>query len=591
VFRKIGLGILLLLVLSACSGDTFASTPEKPELSLPPSATSPPTEVPIEQEQEEAPLSEEPPPFQAETEFNTDFTRHSVPYSEILSGGPPKDGIPAIDTPSYVSVEDADTWLGDQEPVILLRIGDAARAYPLQILMWHEIVNDELNGNPVVVSFCPLCNTAIAFDRHLDDRVLDFGTTGRLRFSNLIMYDRQTETWWQQATGEGIVGEYTGRELSFIPANIVSWADFRESYPEADVLSRNTGYSRSYGENPYPGYDNVENSPFLYDGPATPGTLTAMARVLAVDLNNDAVAYPYDVLSEVRVVEDIVGGIPIVVFWQTGTASALDNRDISSGSNVGSIAPFSRIINGQLLTFEVEDEVVVDIQTGSTWDVLGRAIDGPMQGHQLDAVVGVNHFWFSWAAFKPETRVYATGAFSDEGVVSDSSSGGEEDETNEQSPEVLPSSRLPMDFEIVLYTGKDVYGGETVFMSDILAEGKPVVLVFWAGLCPFCRREMPDVQAAYLEYGDRVNFIGIDVGLFTNLGSRADAETLIEELGLEFPTGATMDFQVMPAYEVTSIPTTLFMKPNGLVLRRESTVLGRDALFEQIESLIDASTS
>ncbi len=589
MLRKKGLIVLLLVILSACSRTTSASTPEQ---TVPAPVATVDSTVTLEgTTPSEEFLPEETLPLWAENEFSTDFSRHTVPYSEILSGGPPKDGIPAIDTPDYVSVAEAAAWLGDQEPVILLRIDDKARAYPLQILTWHEIVNDTLNGIPVIVTFCPLCNTAIAFDRRLDDRVLDFGTTGRLRFSNLIMYDRQTETWWQQATGEGIVGELTGRELTFLPANIVAWVDFRENYPDGDVLSRNTGYVRSYGDNPYPGYDNVKNSPFLYEGPVTPGTLEAMARILTVDINEEAVAYPYDVLESERVINDTVGALPLVVMWQPGTASALDRRELAAGKDVGAIAAFSRTINEQVLSFQLKDEKIVDTNTGSTWDVLGRAIAGSLKGQQLDAVVGINHFWFSWAAFKPDTRVYSADNGVKLDVVGENLTEDVEDLPEAEIENVAPPSRLQMDFEIILYQGQESLGADTVYVSDILAQGKPTVLVFWAGLCPVCRREMPDIQAAYLEFGGDVNFIGIDVGLFTNLGSRADAEALIEELGLGFPSGATMDFQVMPTYEITAIPTTLFMKPNGLVLRRDNSLLGIETLYARIEALIEASKS
>ena len=156
-------------------------------------------------------------------EWKTDFSRHTVPLDEIVSGGPPKDGIPAIDHPMFVAVHEADRWLGQREPVVVVRLGDETKAYPLQILIWHEIVNDVVGATPVAVTYCPLCNTALAFDRRLDGRVLDFGTTGRLRYSDLVMYDRQTESWWQQATGEAIVGSLAGAELTFIPAPLVSW--------------------------------------------------------------------------------------------------------------------------------------------------------------------------------------------------------------------------------------------------------------------------------------------------------------------------------------------------------------------------------
>jgi hypothetical protein len=352
-------------------------------------------------------LPEESPPAGAEREFSTDFSKHSVPYSEILSGGPPKDGIPAIDEPKFVSISKADEWLKPQEPVILVQVEDDAHAYPIQILMWHEIVNDTVGSVPVSVTFCPLCNTGIAFERTVDGQVLDFGTTGRLRFSNLIMYDRQTETWWQQATGEAIAGEFTGRQLTFVPASIISWDDFKTAHPDGQVLSRETGYTRNYGRNPYVGYDDVNRPPFLYVGPETPGKLPPVARVLTVDLNGEAVAYPYDVLQQVHVVNDTVGGVPIVVLWAPGTASALDMSSVAGGRDVGAAAVFSRELDGQTLTFAFDDERTVDEQTGTEWDVLGQAVSGSKEGSRLTSVVSVNHFWFSWAVFRPETRVYS----------------------------------------------------------------------------------------------------------------------------------------------------------------------------------------
>jgi hypothetical protein len=351
-------------------------------------------------------LPEEAPPSGAEAQFSTDFSKHTIPYSEILSGGPPKDGIPAVDDPKFVSVEEADEWIGPQEPVALFQVGDDARAYPLQILMWHEIVNDTIGDMPVTVTFCPLCNTVIAFDRRLDDKVLDFGTTGRLRFSNLIMYDRQTETWWQQATGDAVAGELVGRQLNFLPAQLISWEDFKATYPEGEVLSRETGFNRRYGQNPYSGYDNINQSPFLYRGPETPGQLLPMARVITVELGDEAVAYPYDVIQEMPAINDTVDDKPIAVFWEAGTASALDTGAIASGRDVGTGNTFSRELDGQTLTFQDDGEKITDEQTGSEWNILGQAVSGELAGSQLEPVVNVNHFWFSWAAFRPETRIF-----------------------------------------------------------------------------------------------------------------------------------------------------------------------------------------
>lgn len=345
------------------------------------------------------------PPPGIELEFpKTDFSRHSVPYHEIASGGPPRDGIPAIDRPRFVSIAEADGWLRGQEAVVALEVGGDARAYPAQILVWHEIVNDVVGGMPVAVTWCPLCNTAIVFRRQVDGTVLDFGTTGRLRFSNLLMYDRQTESWWQQATGEAIVGHMTGKRLEMLPANLVSWQDFKAAYPRGLVLSRETGYSRPYGLNPYTAYDL--GGPVLYQGPAIPGALPAIARVVTVDMGSEAVAYPYEVLARVKVVNDTVAGQPIVVFWRKGTASPLDASAIAEGRDVGSATVFSRVVDGRPLTFEPMGDTFRDRETGTTWDLLGQALRGPLAGRQLQPVTAINHFWFSWAAFRPDTRVY-----------------------------------------------------------------------------------------------------------------------------------------------------------------------------------------
>ena len=397
------------LALAGCAGGVPDASDRQPEATASqsgggasPASTADSTEQPTAAPGESLVF----PPAGAAREFTTDFTKHSVDYSEILSGGPPKDGIPAIDDPSFVTADEADEWLAPTEPVIQFQLGAEARAYPLQVLIWHEIVNDTVAGVPVLITFCPLCNTAIAFERTVEGRTLDFGTTGRLRYSNLIMYDRQTETWWQQASGEAIVGEFTGTQLDFLAAPIVAWQDFQASFPQGQVLSRETGHNRPYGQNPYGGYDDINRSPFLYRGPETPDQLSAMARVLAVEINADAVAFPYDTLAERRVVNAVVGGEPIVVFWQAGTASALDTGQIADGRDVGSATAFSPLVDGDELLFGHTPDGIGDEQTGSTWDLFGRAIEGPLRGRQLVPIVGVNHFWFSWVAFKPETRVF-----------------------------------------------------------------------------------------------------------------------------------------------------------------------------------------
>jgi hypothetical protein len=302
--------LLVVAGVAACTGAP-SPTPVSPTTSPPmPEATASLAGTPTP-----ALLPPEPPPPGAAQEFRTDFSRHTVSYAEILSGGPPKDGIPAIDYPQFVDVVTADGWLHDREPVLHVQVGEDARAYPLQILMWHEIVNDTVGDLPLAITYCPLCNTGIAFIRRVDDRVLDFGTTGRLRFSNLILYDRQTESWWQQASGEAIAGALAGQRLRLYPVALVAWADFKTAHPQGQVLSRETGYRRNYGRNPYVGYDAIRTRPFLYEGPETPAILPAMARVFTLDLGGEAVAYPYAVLAREGVVHDTVGGYPS---WSSG---------------------------------------------------------------------------------------------------------------------------------------------------------------------------------------------------------------------------------------------------------------------------------
>jgi hypothetical protein len=339
--------------------------------------------------------------------WRTDFSRHTVPLDEIVSGGPPKDGIPAIDRPGFVRVAEADEWLSPREPVVLVVEGAEAKAYPLQILMWHEIVNDVVGGRPVAVTFCPLCNTALAFDRRLDGTLFNFGTTGRLRHSDLVMYDRQTETWWQQATGEAIVGELAGRKLEFVSAPLVSWKTFKSTHPNGLVLSRRTGFDRPYGENPYVRYDDPQGSPIsrLFGG-RTDARLPAMERVTAVSLGGEDVAYAFRALRERPVVNDDVGGVPIAVFWEPGTASALDDSRISQGRDVGSTGVFERRVGDRVLEFELSGVGRFrDRVTGSAFDLLGRGISGPLEGRELKPVPHGNHFWFAWGVFKPETRI------------------------------------------------------------------------------------------------------------------------------------------------------------------------------------------
>ncbi len=337
--------------------------------------------------------------------WKTDFSRHTVPFSEIMSGGVPRDGIPPIDNPRFTTIEAAGAWLDEQEPVIALVLGDQARAYPLQIMTWHEIVNDVVAGVPVTVTFCPLCNSAVAFERRLDGKVYDFGVSGNLRNSDLIMWDRQTESWWQQFTGEAIVGALAGRRLKFVPATIVAWADFKAAHPQGSVLSRDTGHARSYGQNPYVGYDRADTPPFLFDG-RPDGRLLPKERVVAVTVGGADAAFPFSALKQERVVHYSLNGQDLVVLYRPGARSALGERYIASAEDVGAAVVFDPWFGGKKLTFRAEGDGFVDLQTGSGWNILGQAKSGPLTGKRLVPIVHANHFWFAWAAFKPNTKVY-----------------------------------------------------------------------------------------------------------------------------------------------------------------------------------------
>ncbi|MBK8295415.1 MAG: DUF3179 domain-containing protein [Solirubrobacterales bacterium] len=342
--------------------------------------------------------------------FSTDFSKHSVPLDQFAGGGPPKDGIPAIDDPKFVSVPGADGFLVDKDPVAVLEIGGATRIYPIQILVWHEIVNDTVGGEPVAVTYCPLCSSTVAFSRDVEGQLLDFGTTGRVRKSDLVMYDRQTESWWQQLTAEAVVGELTGTELKVLPSGILSWGEARKLHPGAEVLSRDTGTDRDYGSTPYRGYDQPDSTPFLLDEEADP-RLPPKARVTTIRTGADsAVVYPLETLKRQAPVNDEVDGRPVVIFFDSNVASPLDQPQISSSREVGSSAVFSRKLNGRVLDFSAAGRGLVrDRQTGTTWDLSGRGTKGPLEGEQLKRVAADDQFWFAVAAFYTDADI-RTGA-------------------------------------------------------------------------------------------------------------------------------------------------------------------------------------
>ena len=258
---------------------------------------------------------------------NTDFERSSVDFNDILDGGPPRDGIPAISDPDFVPVAE-DSLIEGVEPVVVVEFeGTEARAYPLRYLTWHEIVNDEVAGIPVAVTFCPLCNSAITFDRRVAGDVLTFGVSGKLRNSDMVMYDRETESWWQQAIGEGSVGLHMGTDLVELPTWVESYASFSARNPDGLVMAE-PDFNRPYGRNPYVNYDSSVR-PFLYNGEMPPHGIDPLARVVRVGDR----AWPLTRLAEAGAVSEE----GVTLSWTAGQASALDSPEIADGRDIGNI--------------------------------------------------------------------------------------------------------------------------------------------------------------------------------------------------------------------------------------------------------------
>jgi hypothetical protein len=331
----------------------------------------------------------------------TELTREDL--TSVLS----PDSIPSIDEPTFVSSGQAAAWLSSEEPVVVLEIKGDARAYPVQIMTWHEIVNDTVGGTPVAVTYCPLCNSALAYPRTVGKRVLEFGTSGSLYNSALVMYDRQTESLWLHFEGVAIEGPLEGTRLEFIPVQILSFDQFRDEHPVGSVLSQETGFSRTYGQNPYDFYDTSDR-PFLFEGEVD-GRMDALARVVGVEIGGQAIAVPYDLLAADRraaAIHSTVGGQDVVVLWQAGVRSALDNPQISRGRDVGSSGVFVPSVQGRELTFRAEGGLIRDEQTGSTWSLAGRAVSGPLAGEELPEVNHVDTFWFAWSSHNPDTAIF-----------------------------------------------------------------------------------------------------------------------------------------------------------------------------------------
>lgn len=386
--------LALSMVLVACATDP-EPRPAGPE----PSAARPePSSAPTPTDRGDGPSALDNPNDPA-------FPPPLIDPDDLVSGGPPPDGIPPIDDPQLEQADLVD-WLSETEPVLSLTVGDETRGYPLQIMTWHEIVNDTVDGTPVAVTYCPLCNSGVAFLREVDGRRLDFGTSGMLYADNLVMYDRQTESLWPQLTGEASVGVLTGSTLEAIPVGVTGWAQFRDAHPEALVLTRDTGFSRSYGSNPYVGYDKPNGGLLVEPPDGRDRRLQVKERVIGIRIGTDTIAVPRSEVASAGVLTLKLGSRELVLWHQPGQASALDTSEIQDGDDIGTVGVFQPRIGHQKLTFTTSGDGFVDAETGSTWNALGEATKGPLAGRRLAAQQHLDTFWFAWVAFQPETDIY-----------------------------------------------------------------------------------------------------------------------------------------------------------------------------------------
>jgi hypothetical protein len=317
-----------------------------------------------------------------------------VPPDKIVNGGPPRDGIPSIDNPKFTSANGA--GLGDSDLVLGLEINGDIRAYPLRIMVWHEIVNDNVGGMPVAVTYCPLCFTNQVFKRAVVDdgnnnTVVEFGTSGKLYNSNLVMYDRTSESLWSQALGQGIAGKYAGVKLERVPFDLAYWKDWKELHPQSKVLSQDTGYGRPYGSDPYGDY--YTSPDILFPVSHRDDRLGPKEIVIGLEENSGTYkAYKLQDVEDRHVINDQVGARPIALFSVYPFGVRLFDRALDDGA---------------VLDFQYQDGKIMDKQTSSVWDFNGRAIEGPLKGKQLSRLPFDEGFWFEWVAFHPETELYS----------------------------------------------------------------------------------------------------------------------------------------------------------------------------------------
>ena len=359
----------------------------------------------------DAPIGELPSgPSALRNRQSADLPEPLIDPNDIISGGPSPDGIPPIEDPQFLPVADSLDLLSDDEPVVALEIDGDARAYPVSVMIWHEIVNDTVGGVPVSVTYCPLCNSAVTYGREINGVETTFGTSGSLFASALVMYDRATESLWTHFDGRAVVGTLTGTQLDVYGSPLMAWSDFRVAYPDGQVLDpERTGFRRNYGSNPYVGYDNADSRPFLFAGDVD-ARARAKERVVGVSHNGVDVAYSLQSLSgdgpQATAVDH--GGADLIILWKPGQSTALEGDTVDSGRDVGTVGVFVPVVDGRTVTITAEGDGFVDQETGSTWSVAGVATAGELSGQQLERIPHLDTFWFAWATYRPGSELVGT---------------------------------------------------------------------------------------------------------------------------------------------------------------------------------------
>ncbi len=272
--------------------------------------------------------------------------------------------------------------------------------------MYHEIVNDKVLDQAITVTYCPLCNAAMVFAREINNEQLEFGVSGKIYNSNLVMYDRQSQSWWLQFTGEGIVGKHAGATLKLLPSQLVSFAQFQHAYADGKVLSRKTGFNKKYGVNPYAHYDSRKLPVTWFYGKPYDNRLPAMHRVLGVVLAQQAMAFPLTELIQSALLETHFADEPILIISKAGMASAVDKKIIKQSKDVRAAVAFSRMLNGRQLDFTLIDDEIVDKQTNSVWNMFGESTRGQLSGSKLQQLDRGVYFSFVWLDFYPQSKIF-----------------------------------------------------------------------------------------------------------------------------------------------------------------------------------------